>query len=159
MKNWFVNQSAREQIILLVLGFVGGGALLYLFAIEPLAVGIETRKLSVQTQQRDLQWMKQQAALVRSNPATADRTRRPMNKAPYLLLDEAIRQARIKTPDRVTPDGSQGAKAQFSDVEFDKLLRVLGGLEQTYGLTVKTINLSKKNEGMVSARLSLEVAK
>ena len=56
----------------------------------------------------------------------------------------------------MTPDGDQGARAQFSNVEFDKLLRVLGGLEQTYGLAVKTINLSRKDAGQVSARLSLE---
>jgi len=80
-----------------------------------------------------------------------------MNKPPYLLLDDAIAAAKIKQPDRVTPDGGQGAKAQFSSVEFDKLLQVLGGLEQSYGLSVKTMNVSKKDEGLVSVRLSLEV--
>ena len=81
---------------------------------------------------------------------------KPLDKAPYLLLDEAIKKASISSPERVTPDGDQGARAQFSKVEFNKLLQVLGGLEQTYGLSVKTINLSRKDSGQVSARLSLE---
>ncbi len=157
MKDWFVNQTPREQVIVALLGLVGIGALLYVLAIEPLSTGIASRQASIEAQQRDLQWMRQQAAMVSANPIIASKTKREIDKAPYLLLDEAIRQASIQAPDRVTPDGSQGAKAQFSDVDFDKLLRVLGSLEQTYGLTVKTINLSKKNEGLVSARLSLEV--
>jgi len=83
--------------------------------------------------------------------------RQPINEAPYILLDKAIKKAGISSPDRVTPDGSQGARAQFSKVEFDKLVNVLGELENTYGLGVKTINLGRKDEGQVSARLSIEV--
>ena len=156
IQNWYVNQTPREQVIVAVTALVSISALLYLLVIEPLNTGIAARKTTIAAQQEDLQWMKQQSALVKGR-APGGGTRQPLNKPPYLLLDDAITVAKIRKPDRVTPDGGQGAKAQFSSVEFDKLLQVLGGLEQSYGLTIKTMNVSKKDEGLVSARLSLEV--
>jgi len=158
MTRWFGNLNSREQIIVLVMALVCIGAGLYLLVIEPLDRGIANRTASVAAQQKDLGWMKQQEALVKASGRQSGPARRAMEKAPYLLLDEAIRRAKIRSPDRVEPAGNQGARAQFGEVEFDKLLRVLGELEQNYGLAVKTINVSKKGEGLVSARLSLEVA-
>lgn len=152
VKEWYSSQTPREQFIVAATAIIGIAALLYMMAYKPLSTGITSRKASIAAKQRDLEWMKQQS------PAVADGRSaiQPMEKAPYLLLDEAIKRARISTPERVTPDGSEGARAQFSNVEFNKLLQVLGGLEQTYGLSVKTINLSRKDAGEVSARLSLE---
>ena len=155
IQNWYVNQTPREQVIVAVTALVSISALLYLLVIEPLNTGIAARKTTIAAQQEDLQWMKQQSALVKSR-GPGGGTRQPLNKPPYLLLDDAITVAKIRKPDRVTPDGGQGAKAQFSSVEFDKLLQVLGGLEQSYGLTIKTMNVCKKDEGLVSARLRLE---
>ncbi len=152
IKEWYSSQTPREQFIVATTAIIGVGALLYTLAYKPLSTGIESRQASIETKQRDLEWMKQQSPRV----AAGGQAIQAMDKAPYLLLDEAIKKARISTPERVTPDGSQGARAQFSKVEFNKLLQVLGGLEQTYGLSVKTINLSRKEAGEVSARLSLE---
>lgn len=154
---WYANQTPREQFIVALVALVSVVALMYLFVVEPLNAGIVARQSSVAAQQQDLQWMQQEAAKISGQNPGGVESRRPIDKPPYLLLDEAITRAKIKKPDRVTPDGGQGAKAQFSSVDFDKLLQVLGGLEQTYGLTVKTMNVSKKDEGLVSARLSLEV--
>ncbi len=153
IKSWYTSQTPREQFIVAATAIVGIGAILYLFAIEPLNAGIQSKKSSVAAKQKDLAWMQQQKPVASVSGASV---RQPLNKAPYLLLDEAIKKAKISTPERVTPDGSQGARAQFSKVEFNKLLQVLGGLEQTYGISVKTINLSRKDIGQVSARLSLE---
>jgi len=152
MKEWYTSQTPREQLIVAATVIIGIAAVLYMFAFKPLKEGIASRQTSVVAKQRDLEWMKQQ----RVGSVGGGQTVQPMPKAPYLLLDEAIKRARISTPDRVTPDGDQGARAQFSKVEFNKLVQVLGGLEQTYGLSVKTINLSRKDAGQVSARLSLE---
>lgn len=153
MQEWYTSQTPREQFIVAATTIIGIGALLYTFAYKPLSTGIKSRQASVAANQRDLAWMKQQSPASRGSTGQAIQ---PLDKAPYLLLDEAIKRARISTPERVTPDGDQGARAQFSNVEFNKLLQVLGGLEQTYGLSVKTINLSRKDAGQVSARLSLE---
>lgn len=159
VKNWFAGQTPREQVIVVCVGLMLVGALGYVFAVEPLVNGIASRRASIETQTKDLAWMQQQEQLVRNAGGSVAGVTRPIEQAPYLLLDKAIRDKKITAPERVTPDGSQGAKAQISNVEFDKLLEVLGGLDATYGLSVTTINVSKKTEGLVNARFSLEVEK
>jgi len=145
MKQWFSG---------LAVAIVGIGALLFQFVITPLSDGIDARATSIESKQKDLAWMQQ---LTPARGGAGVSVRQPINEAPYILLDKAIKKAGISSPDRVTPDGSQGARAQFSKVEFDKLVNVLGELENTYGLGVKTINLGRKDDGQVSARLSIEV--
>jgi len=158
MKSWYANQTGREQFIVAATALVAIVAGLYLFVIEPLNAGIATRSTSVESQKKNLAWMRQQSAIVkRSGSPSGAVTRQPMPQAPYLLLDRAIRDKKIAEPERVTPDGSTGAKATISSVEFDKLVEVLGGLDARYGLAVTTMNVSKKSEGLVSARFSLEV--
>ena len=158
LKSWYANQTGREQFIVATTAIVAVVAGLYLLVIEPLNQGIAARSASVESQQKNLAWMQQQSGIVkRSGASTGSVARQPMPQAPYLLLDKAIRDKKIAEPERVTPDGSTGAKAQISNVEFDKLLEVLGGLDSRYGLAVTTMNVSKKNEGLVTARFSLEV--
>lgn len=159
IQSWYANQTGREQFIVATTAIVSVVAGLYLLVVEPLNSGIATRSASVESQKKNLAWMQQQSGIVkRSGAATSGAvTRQPMPQAPYLLLDRAIRDKKIAEPERVTPDGSTGARAQISNVEFDKLLEVLGSLDSTYGLAVTTMNVSKKNEGLVTARFSLEV--
>ena len=159
IKSWYVNQTGREQFIVATTAIVALGAGLYLFAVEPLVNGIASRTATVEAQQKNLAWMQQQSAIVKSSGGGSGggTTRQPMPQAPYLLLDGAIKAKKIAEPERVTPDGSQGARAQISDVEFDKLLEVLGGLDAKYGLAITTMNVSKEKEGLVNARFSLEV--
>ena len=60
-------------------------------------------------------------------------------------------------PERVEPSGANGARVQFAEVEFDKLVSVRAELEQ-YGLEVTTLTISLKNQGTVSARFNMEKA-
>jgi len=55
-----------------------------------------------------------------------------------LLIDDIIRKAGIKLPERVEPTGKDGARVQF------------------YGLNVTTLNVSRKDNGVVSARFNME---
>lgn len=159
IKDWYANQTSREQAIVACMVLVAVCALGYLLVVEPLIKGTATRQASISAQKKDLAWMQQQEVLVLSAGGSVPGVRQPMTQSPYLLLDKAIRDKQITAPERVTPNGSQGAKAQFEKVEFDKLLEVLGGLDASYGLAVTTMNVSKKNEGLVNARFSLEVGK
>jgi hypothetical protein len=80
---------------------------------------------------------------------------RSSDKAPYLLLDEIVRNAGVTAPDRNEPAGGNGARVQFGEVEFDKLVLVLAELE-TYGLTVSNMTLSRRDVGLVSARFNIQ---
>lgn len=157
IKEWFVNQTPREQVIVACMVVVGVCAGAYVFAVEPLIEGTAAREASIASLQKDLAWMKQQEQLVTGSMGSGPSVRQPITQAPYLLLDQAIRSKQMSAPERVTPNGSEGARAQFDKVEFNKLLEVLGGLDATYGLSVTTINVNKKTEGLVNARFTLEV--
>jgi len=73
------------------------------------------------------------------------------------VIDERIRAGGLGKPDRVEPRGANGARVQFSEVEFDKLVVVLADLE-LHGLSVDTMNITRspKSTGMVSARFNME---
>ncbi len=159
IKDWYANQTGREQFIVAATAVVAIGAGIYMLLIDPLTTGIADRSASIEAQQKNLAWMQQQSAIVKRSGGSGGggTARQPMPQAPYLLLDGAIREKKIAEPERVTPDGTQGARAQISDVEFDKLLEVLGSLDARYGLSITTMNVSKKTEGLVNARFSLEV--
>jgi type II secretory pathway component PulM len=159
IQSWYADQTGREQFIVALTAVVAVVAGIYLLVIDPLTVGIADRTATVEAQQKNLAWMQQQSAIVKRSGGgnSGGATRQPMPQAPYLLLDGAIREKKIAEPERVTPDGTQGARAQISDVEFDKLLEVLGTLDARYGLSITTMNVSKKTEGLVNARFSLEV--
>ena len=81
--------------------------------------------------------------------------RKTSDKAPYLLIDQVIREAEMSLPERVEPSGADGARVQFNEVEFDKLVGVIAELE-LYGLQVSTMTISRKNQGTVSARFNME---
>jgi len=154
LKEWYTSQSQREQLIVAATAVVAIAALIYALAYKPLSTGLSARSSSIAAKERDLNWMQQQIPLIK-RPGGGSKIK-DTNKEPYILLDEAIKKAGISPPRSFTPDGSQGARAQFDEVDFNKLLQVLGTLEQDYGIAVKTINLSAKKPGLVGARMSLE---
>jgi type II secretory pathway component PulM len=139
-----------------VLGFLTITGLFYALAWHPL----QTRRAQVEqalvAKQETLEFVRRAGAQLRASAGSAQ-NRRTSDKPPYLLIDEVIRQAQMDPPERVEPSGANGARVQFAEVEFDKLVSVLAELEQ-YGLEVTTLTISRKNQGTVSARFNMEKA-
>lgn len=154
MKDWYLRQSPRDRIIVLAVGLLCllGGA--YLFIVSPLQSGLENRRQQVENKKDDLRYMVNSAELVSANGGAAPTGVRQSTKAPYLLIDEIIRKAKIELPERVEPTGADGARVQFSEVNFDKLVQVIAELE-LYGLSLSTLNITAKNIGTVSARFTM----
>ena len=154
MKEWYLRQSPRDRMIVVVLGALTLLGLLYALVWHPLS----TRQLQVQQalvgKADTLEFVRRGAAQLKgaSGGSTELKT---SDKAPYLLIDQVIRQAQMDPPERVEPSGSNGARVQFAEVEFDKLVRVIAELE-LYGLQVSTLTISRKNQGTVSARFNME---
>ena len=158
MKEWYLSQNQRDQrIVIIVAALVVLGAI-YALLIYPLSNGLSNRRASVDGKKETLVWMQESVAKVRQFQGSGG-TITNSNKAAYVLLDEAIRNAGLSgTADRVEPAGQNktGARVQFSQVEFDKLVRALGSLQAQYGLTVTIASISRKENGLVSARITLE---
>ena len=116
---------------------------------------IAEREHNIRNAENNLEFMLEGQARIRASGGVSGQQQLTSDKAPYLLVDELIRKAGIKLPERVEPTGKDGARVQFSEVEFDKLVSVIAELER-YGLNVSTMNISRKANGIVSARFNME---
>ena len=154
MKEWFLRQSPRDRLVVLGLGALTLMVLLYALVWYPLSERQVRAEQALVLKQETLAYVRRGAAQLKNSAGTSTQNK-SSNKAPYLLIDEVIRQAKMDPPERVEPSGKNGARVQFSEVDFDKLVSVLAELE-LYGLKISTLTISRKNLGTVSARFNME---
>jgi len=155
MKDWFLRQSPRDRIIVIVVSALTLIVLLYALVWFPLTSRVEQSRQAVSAKQETVQFIEQAGVQLNSASAASGSQRKTSDKAPYLIIDQVIREASMGLPERVEPSGANGARVQFNEVEFDKLVGVLAELE-LYGLQVSTMTISRKNQGTVSARFNME---
>lgn len=155
MKEWYLRQSPRDRIIVIAVAALTLAVMLYALVWFPLSTKLTQTKQAIADKQDTAQFIGQAAAQLRGASASSGSERKSSDKAPYLLIDQVIREAAMDPPERVEPSGANGARVQFNEVEFDKLVSVLAELE-LYGLTVSTLTISRKNQGTVSARFNME---
>lgn len=155
MKDWYLRQSARDRFIVIALAFLCVVGMLYALAWYPLTTRLAQTQQALVAKQETLQFIREAAVQLRGASANASAAGKSSDKAPYLLIDQVIREASMAPPERVEPSGADGARVQFNEVEFDKLVGVLAELE-LYGLQVSTLTISRKNQGTVSARFNME---
>jgi type II secretory pathway component PulM len=155
MKTWFLRQTARDRSIVMMIVVLVVAALLYALIINPMARGLKQNREAVVKNEGIIQQMLASEAQVKAMKGGASVKQKSSDKAPYLLIDEMISKHGIKTPDRVEPIGNTGVRVNFSNVEFDKLMLALGELE-LYGLQISTINVSRKQAGLVGARFRVD---
>jgi len=152
MKDWYLRQSPRDRLIVAVVGVLATLALLHAVLWYPVASRAESARGAIETKRELLAFVRDGGARI---VASGGGERLASDKAPYLLIDEVIRGAGIAPPDRVEPAGGDGARVQFGEVEFDRLIGVLAELE-LYGLQVSNMTLTRRNPGTVSARFTME---
>ena len=154
MKDWYLRQSPRDRYIVIGVAALTLVGLLYALVWYPMTSRVAQAEQAIISKQETLQFIKQAAVQLRGANPDGDQ-KKTSDKAPYLLIDQVIREASMGLPERVEPSGANGARVQFNEVEFDKLVGVLAELE-LYGLQVSTMTISRKNEGTVSARFNME---
>ena len=155
MKDWYLRQSPRDRMIVVAVAVLTIISLLYALAWYPLQTRLDDARQAIVSKTETLDFVRRSAATIKSRGGAAVAPQRQSDKAPYLLIDEKIRAAGLTQPERVEPSGNNGARVTFGEVEFDKLIQVLAELE-TYGLRITTMNLTRRNAGTVSARISME---
>jgi type II secretory pathway component PulM len=158
MKQWYLQQTQRDQHIVISLAVSIAAVAIYVLLIQPFTSSLENRRATVTAKIELLLWMQESAAQlqrVRGSVGTGKRS----DKAAYVLLDDSIRKAGLSAAaDRVEPAGKnkKGARMQFSQVDFDTLVGMLGGLQSQHGLSVTHASISQKSNGLVSARITLD---
>ncbi len=155
MKDWYLRQSPRDRLIVIAVSAFVLVAAVFAFIWYPMSQSQAQAQQAIAAKQDDLRFIEQAAVQLQGASASNGSQRKTSDKAPYLLIDQVIREASMDPPERVEPSGANGARVQFNEVEFDKLVGVLAELEQ-YGLSVTTMTISRKNNGIVSARFNME---
>jgi len=155
MKAWFQSLAPRERALVAGGGVVLVAVLLYLAAVEPMAKALAERTRRVSSLESELAWMRQAAREVdtlRAAGATGGGSDRPA----YLAVDDVLRGSGLPQPDRLEPAGDGGARLEFKRVPFDPMVRVLDRLRSEHGLRVTRARFERLDDGVVSARLTLE---
>ena len=155
MKDWYLRQSPRDRIIVIVVAALTPAGMLYALVWFPLNTQYAQTKQAIEGKGDTLRFIEQAAPQLRAASGGSSQGQKTSDKAPYLLIDQVIREASMPPPERVEPSGANGARVQFNEVEFDKLVMVIAELE-LYGLTVSTMTISRKSQGTVSARFNME---
>lgn len=154
-KDWYLRQSQRDRLIVIGLTAFVVMSLAYAVFWLPLTRGLENNRKAIVKNEQTIQRMLVSEAIVKSTKGTAVSGVKSSNKAPYLLIDDIIRKLQMKNPDRVEPIGSTGARVSFTAVEFDKLIMAIAELEE-YGLKISTLNVNRKDVGIVGARFRVD---
>ncbi len=154
-KDWYLRQSQRDRLIVIGLTVFVVVSLAYAVFWLPLTRGLANNRKALVKNEQTIQQMLVSEAIANSMKGTAALGVKSSNKAPYLLIDEIIRKLNMKSPDRVEPIGTTGARVNFTAVEFDKLIMAIAELEE-YGLKVSTLNVSRKDTGIVGARFRVD---
>lgn len=158
MKAWLQGLNPRERAIVISGGMLGVLVFGYLLVVEPLWNQLEEQRAQLQSQKALLTWMQSSAAEVRqlrSGSGSVDKT----GKAPYLLLDAAVRSSDLPAPSRLEPRGRDGAAAQFENVPFNRLVRMLADIERRGELAIVDVSVTRRDGALVNASLSLNRTK
>lgn len=154
MKEWYLRQSPRDRIIVIAVTTLTVIGLLYAFLWYPLSSALTSQRSAIESKTKTLTFLSQSAVQLESM-GSGSSNKKKSDKAPYQLIDQVIGELGVGQPERVEPAGDSKARVQFSNVAFDKLVRVIAELE-LYDVRVDTINLTRKKEpGYVSARLTM----
>lgn len=157
MKEWFENLQPRERLYV-----IGGGVvlivfLLYLTVWMPLNSKVKTSRQTVAQQREDVEWMRAAGEQIRklglNNPAQhIDR-----HRSLLAVVDQEIQMAQLKGAlQRMEPEGSQSVKIWINKGSFDALVGMLGKLETTQAISVKSLSVNPTDtQGLVDARVTL----
>ena len=152
------SRSPREQLLLLAAGATLIVFALYWFALQPVMTSLADTRARVDGNARSIEYMREAAGEAIVLQAAGGGSGGPVDTrtSPLAALDNTFRQMGLGQPTRIEPVGQDGARVQFSDVEADTLIRALGEVERRYGLRIAQLNLTRRQRGLVSARVSVE---
>lgn len=156
LKARFAALQPRERII------VVSGALLvlvtaiYTLGLSPLYKAVNERNTRVVQKQQDLVWM--QSVVARLNALSAAQPTATSNGESMVVLiaNSASSNGVSAALTGQTPDGQNGVRVRFENVQFDVLVLWLSSLQKDYGIHVKAAEINRSTQpGQVNANLTL----
>lgn len=156
MQAWFDELSRREQLTLIGGGIALALMMFYLLLWAPLNDERSRLHNEVQVQQETLAWMQQAATQVKGSGAASVSPAR--GGSLLTLVDRSAKTAKMGGAiKRIQPDKDGRVRIWLEGVNFDLMMRWLGGLSRDQGVSLIEVNVERfESSALVKARLTLE---
>ena len=159
MRSWFDSLDARERIM------VAAGAallmllLLYVLVWSPIHSGYDALKNTVEGQRTTAMWMQKSAQTLTTLKRNRGKAAQGLGGKSLLSVADSTARASGLGPalKRVEPEGSNSVRVWLDGASFDVLVKWLGTLSTTHGISAESATLERSDTaGRVNARLTLQ---
>lgn len=151
--NWWQSLQPRERlyvgglgVFLVVFGF-------YFLLLEPLFKNTKEYKAKAERAKSELQWM--QGAVQNLPAAGSSRPTNNSNASLNVIVDQTRGRYRL-VASNTQQVGPQQLRVKLDDAKFDEIVKWLGDLRRTHGITIDAANVSPTDvRGTTTASLTL----
>jgi general secretion pathway protein M len=158
MKQWWLSKTPQEHLAMIIGGTAVLLLLLYLIVWRPFQQSVEQKALLVKSQETTLQWMKDNAGLVKNMRGKQSSKGKASNEALLTLVDRTAKRIQLRQQiKRIKPQGDDGVQLWVEQAAFDTLIRWLGQMSQDHALSIESLNIDRQDApGQVNARVVLQ---
>ena len=155
---WLASKEPRERLALITGSILLCLLLIYSLIVQPLVSGLNKREHLLEQQRETLAWMKQSAEEIKILKKFSSSRQSAGSKQSLLsTIDSTAKAARLREViRRVEPQGNNQVQLWVEKAPFDPLLQWINTLQQRYAITVSSISIDRKEQGIVNARISLK---
>lgn len=157
-KQWFFALPLKEQRMVTATVAVILVTIFYLTVWEPLHIGLQSERQKQKTQQEILSWMQSAATEVKKLRAAGNSgTIKDRNKPITLVIEQAVKNAGLKTSVSKIESSGNGARVTLNDASFNQVLVWLNTMAKHNGIQVVSANFERSDKpGTADARLTFE---
>ncbi|MCG7904983.1 MAG: type II secretion system protein M [Candidatus Thiodiazotropha taylori] len=158
MKQWWLSKTPQEHLAMIVGGTAVLLLLIYLIVWRPFQQSLEQKALLVKSQESTLQWMKDNADLVKNMRSNQPGKGAASNEALLTLVDRTAKRIQLRQQiKRIKPQGDDSVQLWVEQASFDTLIRWLGQMTQEYALNIESLNIDRQDApGLINARVVLQ---
>lgn len=154
---WWRQRSIRERRLLLATTFLLVGVVGYTLLWRPWQHRLSNLRQQVAGLRGDLGWMRQAAARLQQQPASASSSiNPPSGVALATTVDDSARRAGLsKALRQLQPQSDGSLQVRLQHARFGHLMSWLIDLKRQQGISVTHAAVTRRSSGQVDARLTL----
>jgi len=158
LQDKWVQLEARERKAVVLGVCILAFGIVYGLIWRPLEQSVRVRTEQVQNMRSDLAWMRQAAAEIRALRGNNVKANAISGGSLLNVIDKSARQQGLdKSIVQLTPQGDGEVSVSLKQVNFTRLARWLGALQQQ-GVRIRTLSLIPSGVGQVRTSLTLNRA-
>ena len=157
MKEWWLELSIRERLLLSIGGSIGLVLLGYFLLWTPLSTYVNDLHTSIVEQQSLLTWMQNAIKELQQLQAQSPQTQPVTTGAILSIVEESIKKNNLdENAPQITQSDQDKVTIKFTEVPFDNLISWLTDLWKQYQISIEQLNvIPAKITGVVAAEIVL----